>query len=337
MHVGVEKKDLEVQTILATLNQYVHEEMKLEEFLIQLLSKNIGCSDLLFIILQKLRRDDYLESKSGYVKVNKKIDDFEIEKILSEVRKELERNRRLFISPLEVSKFFQCPRRLWLEKIALSREYKEAKGKVWDGEALHSAINLLIRNFYDKEIEILSERICTAVMKKYENKISLKKERLKNFIKNFYFFLKSKNPIAIFSEKKIEALRIGLVGTPDIIVICEKEIFVIDIKFGKVGKRIKEEHLLQIVGESILVENFFRRKVKICYLIYFESDSATQIEISEDMKKKFLNYKKSIGKMLKSPYIPEKSKLPNYRKRVCLGCHVRPACDNIEELKKIIY
>jgi CRISPR/Cas system-associated exonuclease Cas4 (RecB family) len=333
MHFGLENFEESVQIIFEVLNSYIYEEKKIEDILIQLLTRNVSCSDLLFIILQKLKKNNSIQSGKGFIKVLRKIENQEIERIKKEISKDL--NKKLFITPLEVGKFFQCPRRLWLEKVTLSQQRKESVGKVWDGEAIHFAMKLLIRWFDKKNIEEVIEKSCKYTMKKYENKITLKSDDIKRFLKNSYNFLKNQNPLAIFSEKKIESLRIGLAGTPDIIVLGE-EIFPIDLKLGKF-KKVREENLLQMVGESLLVENFFRRKVKKCYLISFESNTATEFLITEKMKKEFLNYKKRIIRTLKSTQVPEKSKLTSYRKTICLTCHVKQACNNIENLKKVIY
>lgn len=336
MHVGIREKDKDVLTILKILNVNVGKKVRLDEILIQLLIKNISSSDLLFMILQKLRRDGYLEGKKGVLFVVKKIENHEIKKIVKEIKNELMKNKKIFITPLEVSKFYQCPRRLWLEKIVLSKQYKEKKGKVWDGEALHLAVSLLVKSMIKGENKV--NEIVENVIKKYKNKTTLGKEKLFDFLNKFYSFIVNEEPFKLFPEKTIESFKIGLVGTPDIIVINKKnEVFPIDIKLGKVGKNIKQEHLLQIVGESILIENFFRKKVEKCYLVYFESDSLVKINIDEELKKNFLKFKKYSGKVLKSRYIPEISKLPNYKKRVCLGCHVKHACENIENLKRAIY
>jgi CRISPR/Cas system-associated exonuclease Cas4 (RecB family) len=333
MHIGLENFEESIQIIFEILNSHISEERSIRDILIQLLIRNVSCSDLLFLTLQKLKKINYIESGKGFIKVTKKIENSEIEKIKKEISKGLE--NKLFITPLEVSKFFQCPRRLWLEKVVLSQQHKESMGKVWDGEAIHFAMRLLIRGFDKENIEEVIERSCKYTMRKYENKITLKSEEIKKFLKNSYNFLKNQNPLAIFSEKKIESLRIGLAGTPDIIILG-KETFPIDLKLGKF-KKIKEENLLQMIGESLLVESFFRKKVKKCYLINFESNTATEFLITEKMKKDFLNYKRKIIRALKSVQIPGKSKLANYKKTICLTCHVKQACNNIENLKKVIY
>jgi CRISPR/Cas system-associated exonuclease Cas4 (RecB family) len=149
--------------------------------------------------------------------------------------------------------------------------------------------------------------------------------------------IKEENFANIFTEKTLQSFKVGLVGTPDMICIKEDgQIIPVDIKLGRLSRLgVKDEHLLQNVGEAILTENFFRKKVLMSYLIYFGSNSLVKIDIDEKMKKKFLNYKKQIEKICRIGNIPEMSTLPNFKRRVCPGCHVKPACDNIETLRRI--
>ena len=175
-------------------------------------------------------------------------------------------------------------------------------------------------------------------MQKYAGKITINEEKLKDFLFRLNELFQEEKFSNIFTEKTFNSLKIGLIGTPDIVGVKEKKITPIDIKLGRLSKKgVKEEHLLQITGESILVGEFFRQRIDMAYLIYFESNNLVKVKIDEEMKKSFLSYKKKIEKMCKLGIIPEKGKLPNLRRRVCLGCHVRPSCENIEKLRKIIY
>jgi len=44
--------------------------------------------------------------------------------------------------------------------------------------------------------------------------------------------------------------------------------------------------------------------------------------------------KKELERISTKKIIPPMSRLENAKSRVCKGCHVRPACENIEELVK---
>jgi CRISPR/Cas system-associated exonuclease Cas4 (RecB family) len=143
----------------------------------------------------------------------------------------------------------------------------------------------------------------------------------------------------VFTEKSFESFKVGLAGTPDLICIKnDGGIVPIDIKLGTLSRMgIKEEHLLQSIGEAILVEDYFRKRVDYSYLIYFGSNSLVKVGFNDERKEKFIGYKKRIEKISSAPFIPEKSLVDNYRRRVCVGCHVKSACNNIEDLRRIYY
>lgn len=337
MRIGVEEKSKDVSTIFQILNSYA-DEVGLEDILMRLIEKNVSSSDLLFLVLQKLRRDGYIDGSKGVLKINN-IPEEEMRKVSTEISKELSGNEKLFVTPLEVSKFYTCPRRIFLEKIALSKQFKERFGKTWDGEVIHAAINMFIKTLGKKETEELVEEVVKEAIEKYKERTNLTEEKVKEFILKFNDLVKDENFLTIYTEKTFESFKIGLTGTPDLICIKENgEIVPIDVKLGKLDRRgVKDEHLLQITGESILAEDFFRKNINYSYLIYFESNSLAKIEINDEMKKRLIGQKRKIESILKRGYIPEKSRLYNFRNRVCLGCHVKPACDNIEALSRIYY
>ncbi len=336
MRVGVEFKDKDIHTIIQILNSNVGKEIRIDDLLVQALMKNICSSDLVFLVLQRLEEGNYIKGKRGSLLVNEEIEREEAEKISRIVLNKLSRSKKLFVTPLEVGKFFQCPRRLFLEKVVLSRQYKERKGKTWDGEAIHLAVNIFIKNLAKMQIEQLMEEAARRAVEKFKERVTIRKGEIIDFLERFYELIKKEGFSYIFTEKTFESIKVGLVGTPDIVGIKASEIIPIDIKLGELSKKgVKEEHLLQSVGESILVEEFFRKKVSFSYLIYFGSKSLVKIKLTNELRRKFLNYKRGIERMCKLGRIPGKGKLPNLERRVCLGCHVRPSCENIEMLRRI--
>jgi len=334
LRIGITLKEKDVDFIISLLN--LHKEVSINEVLLQMLRKNIGSSDILFILLQILTQDGYVEGSKGVLKIIKPIDEKEVNIIKSSLVENLSKNPKVFVTPLEFGKFFQCPRRVWLEKVVFSTQRKEERGKMWDGEALHFAINQLAKNLEKGEASAVIEEAANKAVEKYAGKIEIGKEKLVEFLSKFYEFIKEEEIVTIFTEKLIESFSEGLVGTPDIIGIRkDRKVIPMDIKLGYLGRGLKKEHALQIIGESILTERFFRKSVEVAYLIYFESNSLVKIVVRDDMKREFLMYKKGLIKTFRSRYIPPISRLPNFKRRVCQGCHVKHACENIELLKRI--
>lgn len=334
MRFGIEVKERDLDFILKTINENRKKEIKLDELIMRLLEGGISSSDLLFLILQKLSGNQ-IESKRGVVKVLREVTPEETKKIKDEIRRGVERRKKLFVTPLEIGKFYQCPRRLWLEKIVLSRQFKERVGKVWDGEVVHLAINLLIKDM-EKPMEDAIKKASEIALKKYAGKTKLKQDALEGFLKKFYELMNEESFDKIFTELNLESIKLGIIGTPDLVGVKKEELIPIDLKLGRLSKRgVKKEHVLQSVGEGILVESYFRKRVDNCYIIYFESNSLVRIKLTDNLKHSFFDYKKSVESMFKSRYIPPMSRLPNFRNRVCKGCHVRTACNNIETFKRV--
>lgn len=333
----MEEKSKDISTILQILSSS-KEDVKLEDILMQLIAKNVSSSDLLFLVLQKLREDGHVDGSKGILKIDS-LSEEEVKKVSDEIVKEVGRNRKLFVTPLEISKFYTCPRRLFLEKIVLSKQFKERFGKTWDGEVIHTAISLFIKNLGKKEIDELVDEVTKEAIEKYKEKTALSEEKVKEFILKFNDLVKEEKFSTIYTERTFESFKIGLIGTPDLICIKEDGgIVPIDIKLGRLNERgVKEEHLLQLTGESILIEDFFRKDVIYSYLVYFESNSLAKVEISNEMKRRVIGYKRRIENILERGRIPDKSRLYNFKSRVCLGCHVKPACDNIEALSRMYY
>jgi len=336
MRFGIEFEESIFGEIFDILKQNEGKELKIDELLKVCLTNGIVSSDYLFLVLQELSSKKVIESSKGIVKVGiipEEVIESSKEKIIERVK----RTRRIFITPLEIAKFYQCPRRLWLEKIVLSKQEKEKAGKVWDGEAVHAAVKLMIDNMQsEKDENFLISKASEEALKKYEGMVQIEKKDLENFLRKFLELIKEENFVSIYSERTFESLREGIIGSVDVIGFKEAEIVPIEIKYAAFKGRIKKEHLLQAIGESILVSNYFRKEVKYSYLIYFQTNSLVKIDLNENLLRQFFKLKNQMQRFYSTGKIPPKSKLPNYVKRVCQGCHVKKACDNIETLKRML-
>jgi len=336
MRFGIEFEESIFCKIFDILKQNEGKELKIEELLKASISNGITSSDYLFLVLQELSSKKVIESSRGIVKIGN-IPEEVIESSKEKIIERIRRTRRIFITPLEIAKFYQCPRRLWLEKIVLSKQEKEKVGKVWDGEAVHAAVKLMIDNMQsEKDENFLISKACEEALKKYEGMVQLEKKDLENFLRKFLELIKEENFLSVYSERTLESLREGIIGSVDVIGFKENEIVPLEIKYAAFKGRIKKEHLLQAIGESILVSNYFRKEVNYSYIIYFQTNSLIKIDLNENLFRQFFKLKNQMQRFYSIGKIPPKSKLPNYVKRVCQGCHVKRACENIETLKKMI-
>jgi CRISPR/Cas system-associated exonuclease Cas4 (RecB family) len=336
MRFGIEFEENVFGKIFDILKQNEGKELKIDDLLKICLSNGITSSDYLFLVLQELSSRKVIESSKGIVKIGN-IPQEAIESAKEKVIERVRRIRKIFITPLEIAKFYQCPRRLWLEKITLSKQEKEKVGKVWDGEAVHLAVKLMIDNMQnEKDENFLISKAAEEALKKYEGMVQIEKKVLEDFLIKFLELIKEENFVSVYSERTLESLREGIIGSVDVIGFKENEIVPIEIKYAAFKGRIKKEHLLQAIGESVLVSNYFRKEVKYSYIVYFQTNSLVKIDLNENLLRQFFKLKKQMQRFYSTGRIPPKSRLPNYVKRVCQGCHVKRACDNIEILRRMI-
>lgn len=328
MKIGIEIDEREIDRILSIINKI--EKEKLFNLLISLLEKNISSSDLLFMILEILERKEIVSGKRGEIILHKKIGNKIRGEIKDEILRQVKKIKKLFVTPLEVSKFYLCPRRLWLEKVVLAKQEKEERGKIWDGEAVHSAARILFQELPKYDLR----EIVKKVFKNYEGKLTISEHQLIEFLKSLVNFIEEERVDKIFPEKFLRSFRIGIVGVPDGIIVKGNEIFPLDIKLGA-AKKLRKEHILQSIGEALLVQEFFRKDIQKSFLIYFTSNSVVELKFNHRMKRNFINYKRRIERIFASQLIPRTSKLSNFKKRVCQGCHVRKVCEQIETLRKL--
>jgi CRISPR/Cas system-associated exonuclease Cas4 (RecB family) len=337
MRTGIDVDPREIVRIVRIINSHWNEEVPLNDLLVELLKKKISSSDYLFILLSKLQDLGLIEGKRGVLFVKERVGEELLSDLERKIISEVSRKRKIFVTPLEVAKFYQCPRRFYLEKVVLSRQFKKEKGKVWDGEVVHLAVQMFINSLMKKSVDELIWEIPKLAMDKYKDKTTITEEAVGDFLLKFYQLINDEEFDLLIPERTLLSIKRGIMGTPDIIARKSSGEFVpIDIKFGRIDRRgVKKEHLLQNVGEALLVEDFLRTRIDMSYLVYFQASSVIKIQLTEEMKKEFISFKRELERVSTKKKIPHMSRLPNARTRVCKGCHVKPACDNIEELVRM--
>jgi len=336
MRTEIEIDDRDIVKIVKTINNHLNQEILIDDLLLELLNKKVPSSDYLFIILSELQEKKIVDGKHDHLFIKESIKENVSNYLKKKLSREVWGKKRIFVTPLEIGKFYQCPRRFYLEKVVLSRQFKKEYGGVWDGEVLHLAVKTFIDNISEKDVDKSINKISKMSMGKFKGKTTITEKSVADFLIKLHELIKEENFNFLTSERTLLSIKRGVMGTPDIISINENgECVPIDIKLGRIDKiGIKKEHLLQNVGEALLVEDFFRKKIDRTYLIYFQADSAIKVDLTERMKKEFMLLKKELERVSTKKIIPPTSRLENAEVRVCKGCHVRPACENIEELVK---
>ncbi|MEM5811171.1 MAG: hypothetical protein QXG91_00260 [Candidatus Aenigmatarchaeota archaeon] len=326
MRFGINNLEKLVDQTFSFIKSLKGKTVNVEETLIEMFKNNFITSDIFFIFLGELKKRNLLESQKNIVTF-KEFADTDLEKIKSFIIKKTMKEKKIFITPWDIAKFYICPRRVWLEKVVLSREYKKEKGVNWDGEALHLAIKeALLGKNVEEAIEI--------ALKQYEGKIvKLKKEEMLNFISKILELVKSDNFKYFCPEREILSLQYKIFGIPDIAIIDKDNVAsIIEIKYGSISTEIRKEHLIQLTGESIICSSFFRKKPAYAYLVYYKANKIVKVEITKREIKNFLLLNKKILSTFSKRSIPPMSRIPNFRNIVCPHCHVKKACDQIEIL-----
>jgi len=332
MKVGIE---LDENVYLETLNiiSSLEEEKSLDEILIELLSKKVFTSDILFVALEKLSKDGYISSNLNRIKLEKELNEEKRKEILEFLKSRFKTlTKKIFFSSLDISKYSQCPRRFFLEKVVKSQQKKTSSS--FEGEVFHKASYLLIKNYNKIPLEQLISQVSEKVLEEFKNKVKIEREKivfslgfLDRFIKKFRFKY-------LIPEPKIISIKNGLIASPDLIGINENGIIPIDLKMGSL--RVKEALRIQLLAEAVTLEGFFKKEINEVMIVSLLKKKIFRLRINNEEKEKVFIIKRQIEKSLLSNKIFPISNLPNFRRLVCPFCHVKEICDEIEKTRKIL-
>jgi len=336
MRIGINFPEEKISKLFDVLD--FEDERTLDDILVEMLNVGINSSDLLFVALQKLEEMGVARGAGGKIILDQPMTNDVKEELRKHLMTFLERNTsKLFVTPLEVAKYYQCPRRLFLEKVVLSRQEKEREGRTWDGEVIHKSTYLMVKNIMRQDLVEELPSLINTVFREYKGRYTITLDEVEEFLITFLDFIRKNKFRFLFPETTIVSFKMGIMGTPDLIAIDKKrDIVPIDLKLGRMHSKLKEEHVLQNVGEGLLAESFFRKNIEKCYLVYYSSRDIADIKLSRRLKERFTDYKSQIVRMIRNGRVPPKSSLPNYTRRVCPGCHVRRVCEHIEQLRKAV-
>jgi len=308
----------------------------IDDLILDFLLNKIYISDILFFLLQKLSNDDKIVSSLNIIEKNEYLDENYKKELIEYLENKISKlSRKLFFTPLEISKFYQCPRRFFLEKFVHSQQKKTERS--FEGEVFHKSIREFVKNYnkYTHNLEVLSSMISENVLKEYQGKVEMKKEQILETLYAIDNFIKREKFKYLIPEPLLISIKYGLVGSPDLIGVTQNnEVIPIEIKTGT--KRIKRGLKIQLAGEALVIEASLRREVNKVILLSLNNRKIFRIRITEEDKKLVQNLLSRMKKTLFIKRIPPMSSLPNFRKVVCPYCHVREVCDFIEDVTKTL-
>jgi len=308
----------------------------IDDLLLDFLLNKIYVTDILFFLLQKLSDDNKISSSFNIIEKNELLSEDYKKELISYLQNKIEKNsRKIFFTPLEISKFYQCQRRFFLEKFVHTQQRKSEKS--YEGEVFHKSVRNFVKNYdkYFHNVEYLSSMVAESVLKEYEGKVEINKEKVLEVLYLTFNFIRKENFKYIIPEPTLISLKYGLVGSPDLLGILQNnEIVPIEIKTGT--KKIKKGLKIQLVGEAFVIESCLRREVNKVLLLSLSNKKIFKLKIDEEDKNFIKLLLSKMKKSLLLAKIPPMSNLPNFRKTVCPYCHVKETCDFIEETFKIL-
>jgi len=333
MKIGIELDERIFQETLDIVCS-IEKEKTLDEILVELLSRKVHTSDILFILLQKLSKEGYIFSDVNKIRKEKNIEEEKKKEILNYLKNRVESivKNKIFFSSLDISKFSQCPRRFFLEKVVKSQQKKTRSS--FEGEVFHKASYLLIKNYNKIPLEQLISQVSEGVLSEFKDKVKVEKSAILSSLGFLDEFIRRHRFRFLISEPKIISIKSGLIASPDLIGISENEIIPIDLKMGSL--RVKEALKIQLLSEVVVVENFFKKEVNSAMIVSLLKRKVFRLEISQEEKQKVYAIKRQIERSLLNNKIFPISNLPNFRRLICPFCHVKDICDEIEKAKKIL-
>lgn len=308
----------------------------IDEIIFEFLNNEIYTSDILFLLLQKLSKDEKIISNANEIQKNELFSEEYKKELIEYAKNKLNKlSKKIFLTSLEISKFFQCQRRFFLEKVVHSKQKKEQKS--YEGEVFHKSISDFIKNYnkYSYNLDILISLVSENVLEKYRGKVRINSADIRKTLFSIDNLIKKLNLKYIISEPLLISIKYGIIGTPDIIAVTQdNEILPIEIKTNV--KKIKKGLKVQLAGEAFVAEAYFRKEIKEVMLLSLNNRKIFKIKITDEDRKLILSLLRSVKKNLFLRRIPPMSSLPNFRKVVCPYCHVKEVCDFIEEIHRIL-
>ncbi len=125
----------------------------------------------------------------------------------------------------------------------------------------------------------------------------------------------------LFTNLWLESEALCLAGNLDALILTEKEILPIDVKFSKFNS-VSYAWKMQLTAYSILAEENFGKKVERAFIyIVSEKETLKEVKISAEDKEALLRLLEEIGILLESEKYPQATK-----SKKCGYCEVEKFC-----------
>jgi len=121
----------------------------------------------------------------------------------------------------------------------------------------------------------------------------------------------------------IESSKLGLSGKLDLLVVSPQGHFPVDFKYTR--GRPRRNHVFQLAGYAILVEEEFRTQVETAFIYLAPVQKVIAIRITPQLKERTLNLLAEIRKMIREGMLPA----PTEVRSRCTECEFRNYCGDV--------
>lgn len=121
----------------------------------------------------------------------------------------------------------------------------------------------------------------------------------------------------------LESLRLGLTGKLDLLIVSPKGFFPVDFKYTR--GRPHRNHVIQLVGYALLVEENFQTQVETAFIYLAPLQRVVAVALTEELKKQTLQRLAEIRAIIRDGILPSATAV---RAR-CEECEFRNFCGDV--------
>jgi CRISPR-associated exonuclease Cas4 len=147
------------------------------------------------------------------------------------------------------------------------------------------------------------------IIDKLEQRRSLRKYRLAEGKRLFHVWLRSE--------------RLGLAGKLDLLIESQRGLFPIDFKYT--SGRVQKNHVYQLCGYALLVEENYQQPVTLGFIYLIPQDEVVVVDLSQERKEETLRMLEEMRTMIETEKMPE----PTPVRSRCAECEFRNYCGDI--------
>lgn len=121
----------------------------------------------------------------------------------------------------------------------------------------------------------------------------------------------------------IESSKLGLSGKLDLLIVSPQGYFPVDFKYTR--GRPHRNHVFQLAGYAMLVEEEFKTEVEVGFIYLAISQKVIAIRITRELKEKALSVLTEIRNMIQQGILPA----PTEVRSRCTECEFRNYCGDV--------